>query len=355
MTSKPAIYQTVYVICCKSIGLPLHIRWSIYAVLAALAFTLSPFNFDLNTSQVFTWRWGAIDFFYNLFLLMPMGAALGLSHTSFKFHHVLVYLLFALMLSFAIESMQLFITVRTSQYWDVICNVTSFMLGLMIGKSFKPMMLHFKQLATTILKNTEVTDRLISISLAVILLLVIRAISSSATFEIYDFTLLCLAFFVIAHIFISVADEREEPYHLQATIIYCAYVLFAAFFIYLIGLTLIELSTVFTLSEDNNNSEIVNRSVMANKLTMAILMFSILIDCLKFMSMKFHITRLFNLILLGIIAIATMLYSLTLVGLLVWQKSGFIYFFYIVIIAIAWINLSINQQGLRGINVKNRC
>jgi glycopeptide antibiotics resistance protein len=353
MSSKPAIYQTVYVICCKSIGLPLHIRWSIYAVFAALAFTLSPFNFDPNTSQVFTWRWWAIDLFSNLFLLMPVGAALGLglAHTSFKFHHVLLYLLFALTLSFAIEAMQLFIAVRTSQYWDVICNVTSFMLGLMIGKSFKPMMLHFKQLTTTILNNTEAFDRLISILLAVILLLVIRAISSSATIEIYDFALLCLVFFVFAHIFITVAVERKEPYHLQATVIYCAYVLFAAFFIYLIGLTLIELSTVFTLSEDNNNSEILNRSVMANKLVMAILMFSILIDCLKFMSIKFHITWLFNLILLGVITIAIMLCSLTLVGLLVWQESGFIYFFYIVIIAIAWINLSITQQGLRGINV----
>jgi len=351
MTSKPAIYQTVYVICCKSIGLPLHIRWSIYAVLAALAFTLSPFNFDPNTSQVFTWDWAVFDLLSNLFLLMPMGAALGLSHTSFKFRHVLLYLLFALMLSFAIEAMQLFIAVRTSQYWDVICNVTSFMLGLMIGKSFKPMMLHFKQLTTTILNNTEAFDRLISILLAVILLLVIRAISSSATIEYYDFTLLCLAFFVIAHIFISVAVEREEPYHLQATIIYCAYVLFAAYFIYLIGLTLTEISAVFTFNEDNNNSEIVNRNVMASKLVMAILMFSILIDCIKFMSIKFNITWLFNLLLLGVIAIATMFYSLTLFGLLVWQESGFIYFFHIVIIANAWINLSINQQGLRGINV----
>jgi glycopeptide antibiotics resistance protein len=122
---------------------PLHIRWSIYSGFIALAFTLSPFNFDLNTSQVFTWRWGTFDLFSNLFLLLPIGAALGLSGASLKFRHVLLYFLFALLLSFTIETMQLFIAVRTSQYWDVICNVTSFMMGLMIGKSCKPMLLRF--------------------------------------------------------------------------------------------------------------------------------------------------------------------------------------------------------------------
>jgi glycopeptide antibiotics resistance protein len=397
--AKRGLSQAVYLMCCKNIGLPLHIRWSIYAALATLAFTLSPFNFDPNTSQVFTWRWGAFDLFSNLFLLLPIGAALGLSRANLKFRHVLLYFLFALLLSFTIETMQLFITVRTSQYWDVICNVTSFMLGLMIGQSFKPIKLHFNQLATTILKNTEAFDRLISILIAITLLLVIRAISSSASIEYYDIALLCLAFFVIAHIFISISVEQQEPYHLQATVMYCTYLslstfvlllqdtnailvlitslsagmfftliiarkqlknkvitlltylVVGVFLIYLIGLTLTEISAVLAFSEYSNNSEILNRSVMANKLVMAILMGSILLDCLKFISIKLHITKLFNLIFLSVLAITAILFSLTLFGLISWQENNFMSFFCIAIIVIVWVNLSISQQRLRGINI----
>ncbi|MFC4700848.1 VanZ family protein [Glaciecola siphonariae] len=106
---------------------------AIYFALIAFVITLSPFTFQFNEIQSFSWSFRSFDAFSNLFLLFPIGACIGLKPSSANLKQALWCLLLGFLLSVIIEVLQLFLLERTSQYWDLICNALSALLGWFIG------------------------------------------------------------------------------------------------------------------------------------------------------------------------------------------------------------------------------
>ena len=97
--------------------------------------TLSPFLFQTVTIGSFSWIYNAADIIANLILFIHVGffwvLFLGPKYNIIK--KLLSCMVVGLLLSVLIESLQLMLVARTAQYWDVICNTVSAVIGGIIG------------------------------------------------------------------------------------------------------------------------------------------------------------------------------------------------------------------------------
>jgi VanZ family protein len=120
-------------------------------------------------------------------------------------------------LSFSIESLQLLVPQRTSQYWDVICNTISVMLGAGVGAVIKPVL-------TQIGRYHDARQvLLVNILIAVSILLLTYSIYHPADFQMFAVALLLLTCCLISAIFINSALQHETPMHMQAFVCYVVF------------------------------------------------------------------------------------------------------------------------------------
>lgn len=103
--------------------------WALYSLVCILVYTLSPFEFKPNQVTEFSWKYNLRDILQNILLMLPLGFFGVLSSKRFKPKNLITYFIFGILLSSLIESIQLTIGDRYSQYWDIICNS----VGLLIG------------------------------------------------------------------------------------------------------------------------------------------------------------------------------------------------------------------------------
>jgi len=104
--------------------------WAIaYICFAIVLLTLNPFRFEAyKPSEWWVWRIGLVDFCQNISLFLPLGILLRHRlKMPFRF-----CLLGGFVLSLSIESAQLFLTSRTSNYADLISNSAGALLGAML-------------------------------------------------------------------------------------------------------------------------------------------------------------------------------------------------------------------------------
>ena len=95
-------------------------------------------NFQFDGGGRYTWVFHSGDFIVNCFLLFPLGYIfLEFLGSSFSFKNLFKAILVGGLISIAIESSQLLLDQRTSQYWDVIANTFSFMLGSVCNRFIK--------------------------------------------------------------------------------------------------------------------------------------------------------------------------------------------------------------------------
>jgi glycopeptide antibiotics resistance protein len=213
----------------------------VYFTLIAFALTLSPFHFELALLKTFSWKHNPFDVFVNLFLLFPVGLFAVLAKRVCKSVDILLYLALGLGLSVSIESLQLLIPQRTSQYWDVICNTISVMLGAGVGVVIKPVLNQIGRYhdARQVL--------LVNILIAVAILLLTYSIYHPADIQMFAVALLLLTCCLISAIFINSALQHETPLHMQA---FVCYVIFATLLTipYLLNHPVIMLSMILTFA-----------------------------------------------------------------------------------------------------------
>jgi hypothetical protein len=213
----------------------------VYFTLIAFALTLSPFHFEINPLKSFSWKHGPLDLFVNLFLLFPVGLFAVLAKRECKSVDILLYLALGLGLSFSIESLQLLIPERTSQYWDVICNTISLMLGVVVGTVIKAALSQIGRY------HDAGQMLLVNILIAVAILLVTYSMQYQAEIQIFVIALLLLTSCLITGICINSAVVHETPQHMQA---FVSYAVFAALLTMplLFNHPLIMLSIIFTFA-----------------------------------------------------------------------------------------------------------
>lgn len=157
--------------------------WAIYFFIIVTMITLSPYNFEFDINGEFSWRINSFDMFENLFLLFPIGFFLILSNDKTKPIDIIKYTGIGFVFSLFIESSQLFLESRTSQYWDVIANTLSIILGALIGMMLKPVV------KKMIITRSSIAQ-LISILFALSLLIIIRLMMNNQRLGLFEFNLL---------------------------------------------------------------------------------------------------------------------------------------------------------------------
>jgi glycopeptide antibiotics resistance protein len=192
-------------------------KLAVYFTLIAFALTLSPFHFEIAPLKTFSWKHAPFDVFANLFLLLPVGLFAVLAKRECKSVDILLYLALGLGLSVSIESLQLLIPQRTSQYWDVICNTISVMLGAGVGAVFKPVLNQIGRY------HDACHVLLVNILIAVAILLLTYSIYHPADIQMFVVALLLLTCCLISAIFINSALQHETPLHMQAFVCYVVF------------------------------------------------------------------------------------------------------------------------------------
>lgn len=157
--------------------------WAFYFFIIITTITLSPYNFDFATKGVFTWRINTFDMFANLFLLFPIGFFFTLSSDKVKPIDIVKYTAIGFIFSLFIEFSQLFLKSRSSQYWDIIANTISIILGSFTAICLKPL--------TNKLSITKSSiAMLISTLFLLSILLIIRLMMNNQSFGFFELSLL---------------------------------------------------------------------------------------------------------------------------------------------------------------------
>ncbi len=108
---------------------PLLTALTLLVVAAALVFTLSPFDFAFPASGHFYWRTSLSDVSTNIALFLPIGFLLRMLRQNLPRRMFLPELAAGAALSLGIESAQLYLATRHSQYSDILCNAAGAWLG----------------------------------------------------------------------------------------------------------------------------------------------------------------------------------------------------------------------------------
>jgi glycopeptide antibiotics resistance protein len=212
--------------------------WSIYFTLITIAITIAPYNFKLQNMGEFSWKINAFDMLENLFLLFPISFCFTLSQTtSFKFSSIIKLTLLGFMLSFFVESMQLFLEVRTSQYWDLIANTLSMTLGIITALVCKP-------LIGKISINSLAISKLLHALFAITILLLIRVMTNYQHFALLESNLLLCACGILILIFSHYSMKKKYTLINQTTI---ATIIFAIVSLFPLLISNIRLFLLLTL------------------------------------------------------------------------------------------------------------
>lgn len=208
--------------------------WVFLTLTIALSVTLSPYNFSQAELGSFSWNAYERDVIENLFLLFPLGFFLALFKDEMRIKDYILYGFIGLLISFFIEFSQLFLKMRSSQYWDVICNAISLIFGLLVGR----LITSFFAIKTITLKPSIIL--LINIVFLLFALFLIRTQIHNESINNFEYLLLATIPLVIALIF-------SYPLILQSTAFY-----FTSYFISLICLSFLlllstDLSPISTL------------------------------------------------------------------------------------------------------------
>jgi glycopeptide antibiotics resistance protein len=160
--------------------------WAIYFFIIVMMITLSPYTFEYNAKNEFSWVIKTFDMFENLFLLCPLGIFLTLSNNKVNAINIIKYIALGFILSSFIEYSQLFLDNRVSQYWDIIANTLSMILGVIIGLILNPLIKKLIRMRSSMIK-------LSSTLFAISILIILRLMMNSQTFGLFEFSLLLCA------------------------------------------------------------------------------------------------------------------------------------------------------------------
>jgi glycopeptide antibiotics resistance protein len=186
----------------------------------------------------FSWRINAFDMFENLFLLFPIGFFFTLSQTTaFKFDSIIKLTLLGFMLSFFVESMQLFLDVRTSQYWDLIANTLSMTLGLLTALACKSLIDKFRISSFAI-------SKLIHALFAITILLLIRLMTNHQDFALLELSLLLCGCGILILIFSHYSMKKKYALINQTTIATIIFVIISFFPLFISNTKLFLLLTL---------------------------------------------------------------------------------------------------------------
>lgn len=168
--------------------------WAIYFFIIVAMITLSPYNFELDAKGKFSWVINTFDMFENLFLLFPIGFFLTLASDKIKLIDIIKFTFIGFIFSASVEFSQLFLKSRSSQYWDVIGNTISIVLGILVGICVKP-------LANKLIITRSSIATLISTLFAISILLIIRLMMNNQKFGLLEFSLLVCASGILTLLF----------------------------------------------------------------------------------------------------------------------------------------------------------
>tara|TARA_R110000764_G_scaffold487_3_gene1869 strand:+ start:326 stop:1186 length:861 start_codon:yes stop_codon:yes gene_type:complete len=144
-----------------------------------------------------------LDIIENLFLLFPIGLFLTLSNPNMKFKDIIKYTIFGFVLSVSVESSQLMLDSRTSQYWDVIANTTSILLGVLFALIIKPLL-------SNLSISSQSVARLTSALLAITCLLLIRLMMNQQNINIFELYLILTSAVLLAMLTAHYAHKGNE-------------------------------------------------------------------------------------------------------------------------------------------------
>lgn len=102
-------------------------------VAAILVFTLWPFDFSQAAGPAFKWQTNLHDVLTNIALFLPFGFLLRLARLEKPRRLFLPELAWGALLSLFIETTQLYLASRHSQYSDVVCNAAGAWIGAWLG------------------------------------------------------------------------------------------------------------------------------------------------------------------------------------------------------------------------------
>jgi glycopeptide antibiotics resistance protein len=184
-------------------------KYCIYFVIIVVALTMAPYNFQFEESHSFSWKYQSFDILTNLFLFSPIGFFLTLLKQDLSIKFFLGLLLLGILASFLIEGLQLYIPQRASQYWDVICNVVSLLLGA-IGAA-----LVLRLFANKKTRSGYHPSILLSPLILIGLLLAMRTINSEGIVDGFILSYIFISTGIIAITFSHVSKTRIKslPYY----------------------------------------------------------------------------------------------------------------------------------------------
>jgi hypothetical protein len=333
----------------------------------------------------------SFDLLTNLFLLSPIGFFLTLLKQELSLKYFIHLLLLGLLGSVLIEGTQLFIPQRTSQYWDVICNIISMLLGAFAATLILKFVTH---------KNTSNgyhPSILLSPLILIGLLLLMRTVNTECGWDGFTLSLIFISTGIMAITFSHVSKVKTATLPYYALLCCMAYLsLFTlpllwkdptSFLIILLVIPiLIFLSTLF-LSKNSTflllnfrkslavillipfiyywnkiingpNSVLVNFSIshweelkplsqgraMGVVLVELILMFGILVELIKYALLIYGQGKIFNFILLSVPCSIIAHWYLIIFSNPVPASTSFVYFLYAAILIMVWKNKLITQQ-----------
>ncbi len=112
-------------------------------VATILLLTLSPFNFTTEHIGRFYWKTSYRDAAENLLMTIPLGFLLRLRWREHAPMLFLPELAFGVLLSLGVESAQLFLPTRASQYSDIVMNAAGCWLGALWAYAISQSRLRF--------------------------------------------------------------------------------------------------------------------------------------------------------------------------------------------------------------------
>lgn len=165
--------------------------WALYSFLFFIAISLSPFNYDYSKVGIFIWNFQITNFLKNLVLLFPLGFFLTLSQKTLKAIHIFYYIFLGIFISLSIESIQLNLILRSSQFWGVISNTVGMTIGVITAFLFKKIIINALNKANKEIKLLSSTLVLTTI------LLVIRLLSNEQDISLFELSVLISALGII--------------------------------------------------------------------------------------------------------------------------------------------------------------
>lgn len=206
----------------KNYLLNIFTTWSIYCSLFFVVLTLAPFNIQFDNPETFTWTFRALDLVENIFILFPVGLLFMLAQHEQKLKNILKCTIFGLLLSASVETVQLYIESRSSQYWDIIANTFGIFCGALCALSIKPFM---RKLSI----SSKTTAKILNSIICLIILTLVRIMTNQQSLSYFEYCLIATSAMVTAH-FITQYNRKEREKNFYNRILLAFIVSFISLF-----------------------------------------------------------------------------------------------------------------------------